>query len=117
MNIQEIEAREKAATPGDYYDSAGDVFQEGTRERIARCTSLSRDRADARFFAQSRTDIRYLLAELREAREKLEAVGDATNDLDGLAQDFKDEGGPKLEVAEAIRAWVTRYNRILKGGD
>ena len=67
--IEEIAAREKAATPGDYYDSAGDVFQEDTRERVARCTSLSRSYADARFFAHAREDIPYLLAQLEDTRE------------------------------------------------
>jgi len=76
--LQEIEAREKAAacqlvsyTEGERYGSGDLFFQESRRHKLHFVTLPSELTT---FFGHCLEDIPYLLAQLRKAREKLEAV-------------------------------------------
>ena len=102
--VKDIEARAEAAT----------------LEKIAR---IQADWAKATIIGGKkeyewlvRQGVPYLLAQLKAKEEALAAVGGVTHDLDNLVQRFKDEDWSRVEIAEAVWAWVRRLDRILKGG-
>ena len=112
----EIEARVEAATPGPWKAAAyGDIFAD--RGGIVAKTYLD---GDDDFIAHVREDIPYLLAELKEAREKLAAVEAWYEKWDGgepnwyeldciLHPKEMDEEAAKLYVEDAIQQHEFRH--------
>ena len=123
--IEDIEAREKAATPGRWLNHEGEfVSQAGSFMAICRVNRPTADdyragktvlaprgaeQANKEFIAHARSDIPYLLAQLRDRDEKLEAVGRLCPEhpqTKWVGRPCKDD-----------EWWIEELDRILKGGE
>lgn len=79
LNLDAIEAREKAATPGPWCTDSWEIYQ-GTEyepglsmwigETCRGTSSPEQDRADAEFVAHARTDVPAMADEIRRLRQQ-----------------------------------------------
>lgn len=114
LDLDGIEARANAATPGPWCTDSWEIYQGSEYEAGAewigetcrgRVEGLAQDRADAAFVAAARTDVPALLAEVRRLRAELAAetrLHSGTIDDRDRAQDMADKLAYAVAPEEVI---------------
>lgn len=113
-NIEQIEAREKAATAGPWWagiEGPGAFVWSATMDS-RKCVCAD----DALFMAHAREDIPYLLAQLKDRKKKLAALEQSVEEQykDGVCLWCGWQSGGSLEFH---CCWVGHFDRILQGGE
>ena len=88
--LAEIEAREKAATPGPWIHD-GSLNVDGPRGQTILISLLPARLADVRFAAAARQDVPALVAEVRRLRRIFDDAGQGEHNVLALVEHYQDE--------------------------